>query len=114
MVSRGSVTVEVTDLTGRTPREAASVLASARLRAEELTYADEGAEADGVVMRQDPLAGALAPHGSVVNLRLDEAAQDLERPDVRADSLGRGATYRILDMIALQPEWLCAAARTAA
>ena len=70
-VSRGGDVIEVPNLPGKTPQEAAVILQGAQLGVGKTSLA-EGEDSPGelVVVGQDPPAGGLATNGSTVNLRL--------------------------------------------
>lgn len=77
LVSRGESVVEVPNLIGETAEEAAKLLHAVQLEVGETTFGGSGAggaaSAEPVVVGQDPAAGALAPAGAPVDLRLDQA-----------------------------------------
>lgn len=78
-VSRGETIVEVPNLRGKSPEEAAAILQGAQLRVGEATF-DGGSESPDalVVIGQEPPAGGLAASGSVVNLRLGRSRESGE------------------------------------
>jgi serine/threonine-protein kinase len=74
-VSRGGDVIEVPNLAGKTPEEAALILEGAQLSVGKTTFTeDEGSPGGLVVVGQDPPAGGLATSGSAVNLRLGRSA----------------------------------------
>jgi beta-lactam-binding protein with PASTA domain len=86
-VGTGPSTVEVPNVTGNTPAQAAEILEAAGLRLGSQSEDYSGGVAEGSIIYQDPTGGEGAEPGSAVNVTVSQGPEQVEVPVVYGATL---------------------------
>ena len=89
IVGTGPSTVEVPNVTGNTPAQAAQILEEAGLRLGSQTEDYSNGVAEGAIIYQDPTGGESAEPGSAVNVTVSLGPEQVEVPEVYGATLAQ-------------------------
>lgn len=81
-VGTGPSTIEVPDLTGQTPQQAAATLSEYELEIGEQSYGPSDSAPEGTIIDQNPAGGTSVAPSTVINVTVSSGPEPVEVPDV--------------------------------